>query len=679
MYSIDEKIKAILKIDRCGKYAIDEMSGDLFSDVDIANRLLARAIKDDPKIFGMLSGDFRNDPDFSLKAVEKNGLAFEYLSDTLKSDKKIALAALKNNFASCEFFDSELMNDFDVGIELVKQLANKSGGLDSFKSLGVNLLGDKDFALIALKYTSDIYPYLSKELRDDYDICYAAVTRHGWAIEHIGLKYRWNKQICLAAAMSDGSAVQFMNWRFRGDYDVAMAAVLSEGYSIQFLTKKLKNDKNIALAALSNGGNFRDLGDDIKRDKDVVIMGASSGIGFELLPDEFKLDRDVVLALVSTRGEEIKKIGSIFRGDKEIVMAAVACDGFLIREIEDELKCDKDIALAAVRSRSEAYEYISDELKSDRDLIEAAFGSANPFGSSKNDLIERVSEEADSSLKKSISEFTPSVDNISRDDFGFEQALAVAKEYRRHLYYNGYEKLDIKWRLNKDIARAAVENGMLPRHLDETLIADKEFFLEVIRICGEGYRCHGFHENLPEELLRDNNFSISAVEICGDFIQFLPDIFRQNKDVVLAAVKNNGRAINFIHEACFGDPDLVATILSEAYQRSGIYIFEGVCEELLAKLRTSLEDEQIASSIGFCRLAYIKPSSLLNNAYSSSESLSKNNFDLEAVAQNSEKIDFSYSFDGVVTKLNRTMTSKFELFKKSCVKYFFFLMRRLFD
>lgn len=89
MYSIDEKIKAILKIDGCGKYAIDEMSGDLFSDVDIANRLLARAIEDDPKIFGMLSGGFRNDPDFSLKAVEKNGLVFEYLSDTLKSDKKL--------------------------------------------------------------------------------------------------------------------------------------------------------------------------------------------------------------------------------------------------------------------------------------------------------------------------------------------------------------------------------------------------------------------------------------------------------------------------------------------------------------------------------------------------------------------------------------------------------------
>lgn len=673
MYSIEEKIKSIININHTGKYAIDSMSSALFSDIDIARWLVANAVKDDPHIFRMLSDNIRNDRDLAYKAVEKNGLVVEHLPDALKSDKKIALAALANNLASCEFIDSELMNDFDVGIELIKQSADRHTSMDVFEFLGARLLGEKEFALAALGYSSDIYIYLSNKLRSDYDVCYAAVTRFGWVIEHFDGKYRSNKQICLAAAESSGDSIQFMDRRMRGDYDVAMVAVTKYGDAIQYLTKDLKNNKTIVLAALDRGASFENVGEDIKNDRDVVLKAVSRNrYNFYSIPNGFRMDREVVLAAVSMCESAIKNIDPRFKFDKEIVMAAVTLDGFSICDIEDELKCDKDIALAAVKSRKGAYRFISDELKYDRDLIEAAFGSKNSADWSETALNEWVSEEADSSLKKIIDPFISPTSNISRDLTEFEQALALVREYKRYSYYTGYRELDIRWRINKEIARTAVESGMGPYELETSLLADKEFVLELMRMLGQG-KCHGFGGCLAKELLCDKGFAISAVEVDGKFIEFLPDTLRQDKDIVLAAIMNNGHAINFIHDACFSDQEFVRKILFEASKQSGVFIFEWDCQGLLNNLRRCLEEEEIAGLIGFCKQAYINPTLLLDDKNSSGEYSAIKSFGSKTVMRNINDIKIVSAFDEGGKKTNRMALSRFDLLNKICNDSLFFL------
>lgn len=178
--------------------------------------------------------------------------------------------------------------------------------------------------------------------------------------------------------------------------EATLIAVSRYGDSLFFAESTLKAQKAVVLAAVNQCGSALRFADAaLKSDRDVALAAiAQSGEALQFVDPELFTDRGFVLAAIvaqngagATRVMHSSKGGGLvepadqsvlcfvdasFKDDKEVILAAVHQHGHLLRFASAGLTMDKDIAMAAIAQDSSAVRHVHHRLWSEKKVALAA-------------------------------------------------------------------------------------------------------------------------------------------------------------------------------------------------------------------------------------------------------------------------------------------------------------------
>lgn len=381
--------------------------------------------------------------------------------------------------------------------------------------------------------------------------------------------------------------------------------------------------------------------------------------------------------------DEFYVVGNKLRNDKDFVLSVLKNNykGFdTNHNISDNLKNDREVMLEACRYCNEKPQLIyyddndkityilqsnnitdklGDKLKNDKDFILEVVNQNFNKSLDLEKLIESFTDDKEvmsAYLEKYPRSFHLASERLKNDK---DIALIVAEkepyfagEYiPRELYKDkeilkklgsgiDYYKLSEEQLKDKEIAlllvkEAEIKLDQLPRKIRQ----DKEVVLEAVKACGSNL------EYAPQ-FVSDREVVLSAVKSDGLAIEFSSKRFTDDKEIMLEAVKENGKSLNFASERLREDPEVVLAAVkqngrslefsSEALKNNKEIVIEAVKESSWAIEYASEElrnDPEIV-------MEAVKKNGLVLNLISD-EMKSNPEIVLEAIKNNGENIKYA--------------------------------------
>ena len=258
---------------------------------------------------------------------------------------------------------------------------------------------------------------------------------------------------------------------------------------------------------------------------------------------------------VSLKGEQLKNLDDKLKSNKEIVLAAVKQDGRSLRYASEELKADKVFVLEVVKLQGLSLSDIAANLKGNKEIILAAvkqYGSALDYASEnlKNDK-----EVVLAAVKQNGNALEYASENLKSNK---EVVLAAVKQIGDALEYAS-ENL----KNDKEVILAAVkQNGDALFYASKELQADKQLVLEVFKSKGEFFNWHVL-DHVSENLKNDKEVVLAAVKQSGYALEYASENLKNDKEVVLAAVKTDSDAIGYASKKLQADKDVIKAAKSK--------------------------------------------------------------------------------------------------------------------
>jgi hypothetical protein len=187
---------------------------------------------------------------------------------------------------------------------------------------------------------------------------------------------------------------------------------------------------------------------------------------------------------VKQHGSAIRYADENFRKDNEIVLEAVKKDGYALEYADDSFKKNKEIVLIAVKNQGASIQFSDESFRKDKEIILEAV---------KNDGT--ALEYADDSFKK-----------------------------------------------NKEIVLIAVKNsGSAFNYTNDDLKYDKDVIIEAVRL----YNTDALEYIVDENLIKDKEFILELVKISGQYLKLAHESLKKDKEIVDAAIEQDESAIQF--------------------------------------------------------------------------------------------------------------------------------------
>ncbi|MBE6133188.1 MAG: DUF4116 domain-containing protein [Erysipelotrichaceae bacterium] len=304
---------------------------------------------------------------------------------------------------------------------------------------------------------------------------------------------RKDMEFNIAILLTNGRVLEYMDESIRNNKDAVLAAVMQNPYTIDYASDNLKKDEEIIAAANShNEMEFYD--NDLDHFDDSELSNYT---------------RESIIELAKQNCLIVKHLSKEYLSDKEIALAAL--DSPLVTEMlndpytgdpfdqlfsplpffSDELKDDKEVVKKAISKIGWAIEYASSRLQNDKDLVLLSFESK---------------------------ETCPlAIPPLFLDD---KDVVLKALKNGERVTFNGYESISDRLKIDRDVVFTALIAYPL------------------------------VYDYIPEDfkLTRDVTFLKSVIEKCEDVValyQCLNSDLKNNREIFLAVVKNNGAAIIF--------------------------------------------------------------------------------------------------------------------------------------
>ncbi len=540
----DETIYEIVKeaVSNCG-YSIKYAPNDLKNNEEIK-----RAVNENQEVRTEGYEGLNYDRDIVEAAVTQNGMALKY-APGFQNDPEIVSKAVSQNGRALEYAP-ELQNDRGI----VKKAVSQDGGALDFAR---DFKDDRGIVETAVSNNGAALHWASDELKKDYRIVKIAVSNHYEAIEYADEEFQNDPGIADAALSNDARDLEYFP-DYQKDHDKVLEIVKQNGLALRYAVSTLKDDPNIVNAAVSNNGMaLRWASDELKRELDIVETAVSnagdaleyaikyqkdfdivktavsnSGKALEWASADLKQNRDIVLASVEQFGQALQWAYA-FRDNPEIVHAAVSQDGLALRFAPD-LQNDEKIVRTAVSQNGLALAYASEYWKHDQTIVLTAVsqnGLALEYvpDDLKTDEITEIAVSQNGLALKYVPDDMKTVEIVEIAVSQNGLALEYAPEYQ----------------FNRNIALIAVkQNGEALQYLTDKVKNDKgEMISENTNSCLE----------LAEKEKNDRDSVLKAVEKDGIALKYASDNLKNDRYVVLAALSNDYRALQYACSKRYSD------------------------------------------------------------------------------------------------------------------------------
>lgn len=288
----------------------------------------------------------------------------------------------------------------------------------------------------------------------------------------------------------------------RDEYNNALAEVSRCGFRLQRVPEALKSDKQVVLAAnKQDGAAFKSAAEALKFDKQFVSAAVKQhGEAFKFAAEALTMDKQFVLAAVRQNGAALEVAAGALKADKQVVLEAVKQNGRVLQFAAKALNVDKQFVLAAVKQNAAAFEFAAEALQADRQFV-----------------LEAVKQ------------------NVAGFKFAAE-ALRLDKRF---------------------VLEGVKQNVAAFKFAHLALRTTKPFVLQVVE-----HNCLALHFDLEDGNWTDEGKPM-PIEQYGKHILFFGSELEADKDVVVAAVQNNGLALEFAAEALKTDRQVVLAAVKQ--------------------------------------------------------------------------------------------------------------------
>lgn len=227
-------------------------------------------------------------------------------------------------------------------------------------------------------------------------------------------------------------------------------------------------------------------------------------------------------------GEEATLELGLVRRSEELVqwlkdVRSHNCDGDQLQDAPESVRSSKEIFLAAAhRGNSDCFRYATEDLRADAEFVHSLM-HASRNGNILLSATESIKASRDSVLCA-----------VSHTGEVLEKVSAVFKS-------------------DEEIVLAAVKSsGLAFEFASKSLRSDMEFAMKAVQLNGHalGY--------VSEELQKDRNLALAAVKCTGQALGWAY-LFLDDKEMVLAAVGNDGMALEIADESLQADKEVVTT------------------------------------------------------------------------------------------------------------------------
>ena len=611
--------------------AIQFASPELRADTELAELAIQSESKSEDRhsnnVIKFISKDLLDNRDFILGLVAKfnYGINLEYLSSNLRKDREVVLAAVTNSGHNLEYASEELRDDNEI-----VHLAIKNSGYEVFKYASDRLKNDKPFilkiltyfsyslyfvsetlcddrevVLTAVKHNGDVFDAASERLRNDREIALTAIgkaedgsgrpfrdvgdeLRHDrqfildamnvepWVFTYLDEEFRNDRELAMLAVQRRGGALSYLSKELQNDREIVLNAVNVLGCALEYASAKLKNDREIVLTAISNNGSaLRYASPELQNDYEMILLAVKKdGLILQLINEELRNDRNIILNAIDNTDDEERGCRSDYdetqafclasaslQADRSFVLDAVKINGLVLQFVNEIFLNDYEIIYEAVKNTAEALAYVSDKFRNKREIILAA---ASNHEGDESKVFKYASPEfyddREIILKSILSgklTLAYASDNIKDD---YEIVLAAVKKWPQEFIYAS-ENL----RNNREVLAEMFQSEMLCTetilaYLNDTLRDDRQIVLaaikhdpsdliyvsERLRRDPEIISVARDHEDeyvyvthlINNELCNDRDVALNAIANNQYSLEMLSDDLRDNKEIVMAAVKN---------------------------------------------------------------------------------------------------------------------------------------------
>jgi len=403
---------------------------------------------------------------------------FNKLPFTLQTNKEFLSSYLKKflYFKAGFCFNKKLLSDKESAKLLVVH------GSNYIKALSKDLQNDPDIAFLAVSILGNTYKILTPKMKAQKQILLKALEHmHRWDIESIikndiPKKLLDDKQIALKLVNKNVNSLKYLSKRLQKDVDVAIVALKKDPHTIAHIDKTLLSNEKVIEVYLSQPNvSLSKLDPSVMQNKKFMsIFVKASSQNYCNLPNYLKSDKKLALEALKKDFSIVKCFDKSFLNDRDFVLQMVSKNGLTLQYVNAKFRDDKEILSKAIEQNALSYLYASKNLKNDKLLtIKAVTG----LGILLNNL--SMTQKADKDIVLSAVKSNPlalkfASSNLKNDK---EVVLQAVKESHLALFFASHK-------LKRDRAfalKVLKVNGLALVFFFHDLIEDKQLIKEAIK------------------------------------------------------------------------------------------------------------------------------------------------------------------------------------------------------
>jgi hypothetical protein len=431
----------------------------------------------------------RNDRNYVIEALRKNGLIFKHIETKFQTDEELALIAIEqdSDVVVEEMLPMDLIEDGDF-IEKVIRI----------KPLLITyLLGNKDYHIlihkkllfIAIEESGvDALWEMDSEIFKDIDIIVAALkSPYGQDC--------WDPILCGA-----GENAEYSKKIIEAGYNLYGDKVLALNYS------NLTNDRQVVELVISIDGHL-----------------------FNFVNQEFKMDKSIIEKAILNDADSFRFIPESLKDDRSFVLELGSINGNIFPKLSNDLKNDKEIVRHAMLQDFDNLEYASDRLRNDKEFIFSVLNENIKLQNENKKIMDSILKDFEETHEKKY------------DDEYWVQRDKLYKELsKKYTFWNCGILHGVSDVLKSDkefVLDILKIDPWSVRSLSETLKLHKNV-MQIVFV-SEPYLLKLYYSDKT----MDRDFAIDAININPKLLEYLDNSFRNDFEIMKLAVSKNGELL----------------------------------------------------------------------------------------------------------------------------------------
>lgn len=386
-------------------FSLDELKSICTEDNDLF-KFLSNELKADREfILSCLKNNSEND--------NSNTSAIKYIDDSLKSDFEIGLLSVKNNLSNLNYLSDNLKSNFlfirkaicfkeyayrfaseelsnnkelifyskyyynfpfdfselhdsskklDFKIEDILKPNSREEALIALKDMSTKWItspelikfyeNDLELALIAINRESNVFHFLSDQLKQDFRLQKLAFNFVNCEFYKFNIHELYSKDEIENFCKQDNRFFKFLSDELKSDKEFILKCMeknyhpdIYDFNAIQYLSDSIRNDFDVAMKfVMIDGLNLKWLSNELKNNIDIVKEAACQNPESILLAsDEIQKNKDKLLIIIDKNPFVLNHLEDKFKNDKSLVLFSLERNYFLYNSLTDEMKNDIDV------------------------------------------------------------------------------------------------------------------------------------------------------------------------------------------------------------------------------------------------------------------------------------------------------------------------------------------------